>query len=283
MRSRTLLVAGVGAAAIALAGCSTTVSGSAAPQGATGSGGSGAVQIHTVADLGAAVQHNTNEASSVHMAMQMSVPGVGAITATGDARFGGSKTAERMSMAIPSVGDMQMVLVGGTFYMELPSSLSGALGSSGKPWVKFDLSGSNPLAQALGSEANLADQADPTQLLNQISAAGTIKSVTHETLNGQPVTHYSITVDVQKMAESMTGADQSEKQALSQLGISTMPFNIWVNSDNLPVKITTSVAFADPTSGQSQQVQVQVAYTDWGKPVTITAPPAGEVTTLGGN
>lgn len=282
MRSRAFLVAGVGAAAIALAGCSTTISGSAAPLGAAGTGGSGATKIHTVADLGAAVQHTTTAADSVHVSMAMTIPGAGDISATGQVKFAGAQTAEQMSMTIPSLGAMQMVLVSGQFYMELPASMSSMLGSSDKPWVRFDLGSSNPLSQALGSEANLADQANPSQLINQIAQAGTITKVTQETLNGQQTTHYTITVNVQKMVQTMTG-DATEKQALSQLGITTMPFDIWVNSASLPVKIVTSLAFADPTSGQSQQVNITINYTGWGQPVTITAPPASEVTTLGGN
>lgn len=283
MRSRAFLVAGVGAAAIALAGCSSTISGSAAPVGAahTGGGSSDPAGIHTVADLGAAVEHNT-AASSVHLTMSVSIPGAGDITATGKVKFAGAQTQEQMVMALPQVGAMQMVLSSGQLYIELPPNLMGTLNVD-KQWVRIDLGGSNPLAQSLGSEADLADQANPSQLINQIAAAGTITKVTQETLNGQPTTHYSITVNVAKMAQTMTGGNASEKQALSQLGITTMPFDIWVNSSNLPVKIITSFAFADPTSGQSQQVKITVNYTMWGLPVDIVVPPASQVGTLGGN
>ncbi|HEX3589583.1 MAG TPA: hypothetical protein VHV74_08115 [Pseudonocardiaceae bacterium] len=284
VRGRGLLVAGVGVAAIALAGCSpTSISGSAAPQGATGHSGQGQQQETTaasVSELGAQVQHTTTVHNTVHMDMTMTVPEAGSISATGDMKFG-SSVAEQMTMNLPSVGSMRMVLVDGTIYLKLPSSLTQELGSD-KPWAKISLNGDDPLSQSLGSTTDLAGQADPSQLLKQIASAGTITKVSHETLNGQPVTHYAITVDVAKMAQTMTGNAQ-EKQALSQLGISTMPFDIWVDSNNLPMKIVTKVAYDNPVSGGSEAVSIQVNYSNWGQPVTISAPPSSEVGELGGH
>jgi hypothetical protein len=289
MLRKTLLVAGAGAALIALSACGPdNIAGSATSQGSGGaaaasSGPSSSApsgdsqKISTVADLGALVQHNASAKNSVHVQMDMSIPGAGAISAQGDMKFAGTQSAEQMTMTVPGAGAMQMVIVGGNFYMKLPAALS----SSDKPWVKVDTSGNDALSQSLGSTASLADQTDPTQLIDKIKSAGTITNTTHEQLNGEATTHYSINVDVKKMAANMASTD-TEKQALSQLGATTMPFDIWVNSDNLPVKIVTKIAFPDPTSGKSEQVSMTALYTNWGQPVTVTAPPADQVGTLGG-
>lgn len=277
MRSRTLLVAGVGAAVFALAGCAQhTISGSAAPQGAAAQAGGVSTTAASVADLGAAVQHNAAEKNSVHVDMNVTVPGAGALTASGDMRFAGTKSAVHLTMDLPSVGSMEMVVVDGTFYMKLPAGLSSLMGGSDdKPWAKVDLGSTDAITQSLGSTADFANQVDPTQMINQIKSAGTITKVTHETLNGQQTTHYAITVDVAKLA----GA---EKASMAGLGVSTLPFDIWVNSDN-PVRIITKVGYADPVSGSSQQVAVTVNYSNWGQPVTVTAPPADQVGTLDGH
>jgi hypothetical protein len=292
MRSKTLLVAGIGAALITLAGCGGgTVTGSATPQGGGGSGGSQQQQqgsgqkITTVGDLGALVQHNTSTKNTAHMTMSMDIGGMGAITASGDMKFAGTQTAEQMTMTLPGMGDMQMIMTGTTIYMKIPASLAG-MGSSDstKPWMKLDLSGNDALSKSLGSTANLADQTDPTQLISKIAQAGTITGVTHDTVDGAATTHYAITVDVQKMIATMGGAaDDAQKQAMSQLGLKSMPFNIWVNSDNLPVKITTDLAFANPASGAPSQVNMTVLYTKWGESVNIQPPPADQVGTMGGN
>jgi hypothetical protein len=227
------------------------------------------------------VQHNATAKNSVHMRMSMSIPGAGALSATGDIKFAGTKSAVRMTMDVPSVGSMQMVVVDGTFYLKLPSGLAGLMGGADsglgdKPWIKLDLGSSDALTRSLGSTADFANQVDPAQMINQIKSAGTITKVTHETLDGQPTTHYLISVDVSKLAGE-------EKQSVAGLGLTTLPFDIWVNSDNLPVRIITKVGYADPVSGSSQQVAITVNYTNWGEPVTVAAPPADQVGSLDGH
>jgi hypothetical protein len=286
MPSKTLLVAGAGAALIALCACGpNNVAGSATPAGGGGaqtstsqSQGGGDQKVSTVADLGALVQHNASQKNSVHVAMDMSVPGAGAISAQGDMKFAGTQSALHMTMTVPGAGAMEMIVVSGNFYMKLPAGLS----TSSKPWVKIDTTGNDALSKSLGSTADLADQTDPTQLIDKIKSAGTITNTTHEQINGEDTTHYSINVDVKKMADNMASTD-AEKQALSQLGATTMPFDIWVDSDNLPVRIVTKIAYPSPSGGASQQVSMTANYTNWGQPVTVTAPPASQVGSLGGN
>jgi hypothetical protein len=277
----TVLATGV-AASIALAGCSSTVTGSAAPQGATAPQ-QGApqqqqpVKVSTVADLGAAVQHTASAHNSVHVRMAMAIPGAGSINSAGVLRFGSGGVAEQMSMTVPGAGAIEVILLDGSVYEKLPSAAASALGTD-KPWLKVDLSGS-PLAGPLGT-ASLSNQADPTQLLQQITKSGTITKVSHETLNGTATTHYAITVDVAKMVQTMTGNDQ-EKQALSELHVGNVPFDIWVDSNNLPVRITSKTAYANPLTDESLAVTMTLDYSGWGQPVTIQAPPADQVGTLG--
>jgi hypothetical protein len=280
MRSRTLFVAGVGAGLITLAGCgATNISGSAAPQGATPGSGT---TIASVADLGAVVQQNASAKSSVHEDMTMTIPGAGNIAATADMKFAGAQSAVDMTMTLPSVGSLRVIVAGANVYLKLPSALSGALSASGKPWIKEDLTGNDAIAKSLGSTANLADQSDPSQLLDKIKSAGTITKVTHEQVDGVATTHYAINVDVKKMAGSLASGD-AEKQALGQLTATTIPFDIWVNSDNLPVRIVTQLAFSDPTTNSPEQIALTANYTKWGQPVTVAAPPADQVGSLDGH
>jgi hypothetical protein len=285
---KTLLVAGIGAALITLAGCGgTAVSGSASAPGAGGAAPQGSSssgqQIKTVADLGAIVQHNTGTKNAAHITMAMNVSGMGAVNATGDVKFGGGQIAEHMTMTLPGMGDMEMVMIGTTSYIKIPSSMAGMPGvNTGKPWTKFDMNSMGAGTNSFGSTANLANQADPTQLISTITQAGTITNVTHDTVDGASTTHYAITVDVQKMIANLGGSNSAaQKQAMSQWGIKTMPFDIWVNSDNLPVKITTDIAMGGMTGSASSQANVTVNYTNWGESVTIAAPPADQVGTFG--
>jgi hypothetical protein len=88
-------------------------------------------------------------------------------------------------------------------------------------------------------------------------------------------------VDVQKMIATMgTGMSASEQQAMSALGVRSMPFDIWVDSDNLPVKITTKTTTSGLTGSGASEVDMTVTYTNWGESLNIQAPPADQV---GGN
>jgi len=281
-RRFALVIAAAGL--VTLAGCGTTsINGSAVAQGA--GGGPAAPKIASVADLGALVQHNASGKNSAHIQLDAVIPGAGSITAAGDMKFAGAESAEQMTMTLPGVGDMQMVLIGKTIYMKIPSSLAGLAGgspTSTKPWMKIDLNGSSALAKSLGSTGNLASQTDPSQLINQIAKAGTITSVKSETLDGVATMHYAITVNVQKMLTiTDTTMDPAEKQAMSTLGVTSVPFDIWMNSDNLPVKVTMKIAVPGVTTGGgASEVDMTVTYSNWGESVNIQAPPADQV---GGN
>lgn len=283
MRRKSLLIVGAGAALLALTACGPSVAGSAAPvaggndaasQGQAAQGGSN-TKVSTVAELGSLVQHNASAKNAVHIDMHMTSNGTD-VAANGDLKFAGAQSAMHLTMAIPGAGGMEMIMVGGAEYMKLPAGMS----PSGKPWVKLDLSGTNPAAAAFGSSAAMSGQADPSTLIDKIKSAGTITSVTQEQLNGQDTTHYAITVDPKKMAADM-GASATEKQALDQLTVGSLPFDVWVSSDNLPVKITSKTATSVPGVG-AVEATVTVNYSKWGEPVNVQAPPADQVGTLGG-
>jgi hypothetical protein len=282
MRRKSLVIVGAGAALLALTACGPSVAGSAAPAGgASGAASQGQAQggsdtkVSTVAELGSLVQHNASAKNAVHIDMNMTMNSTD-VTASGDMKFAGSQSAMQLNMTIPGAGSMEMVLVDGVEYMKLPAGMA----PGGKPWVKLDLSSGNPASAALGSSAAMTQQADPSTLIDKIKSAGTIKSVTQEQLNGQDTTHYSITVDPKKMAADM-GATDTEKQALGQLNVGSMPFDVWVDSNNLPVKITSKTATSVAGAG-AIEATVTVNYTKWGEQVNVQAPPADQVGTLGG-
>lgn len=273
---RTWFAAGLGAVLLAVTACApATLTGTARPRVRPTPPRPAAVL--SVSDLGAAVRHSATQHDSVHVDVTMTIPATGRITASGDLRFG-SSVAERMTMTMPGVGDLRMVLVHGRVYLRLPDGLAGALGSA-KPWSEVDAGGSNPLTESLGSETSVAGRADPTQLVQQVAQAGTITRVTSESLGGTPTTHYAATVDVARLVA--TTGNERQRAALSELDVRTMPFDIWVDGDRLPVRIVSELAYADPISGDSERVDLAATYTRWGEPVAITTPPADQVGSLG--
>jgi hypothetical protein len=172
---------------------------------------------------------------------------------------------------------MAIVLVDGVLYMKLPAGLSPG---GGKPWIKIDSNDkSNPMAQALGSMTDqLKSNADPRQMLEQFKEAGEITSTSKETLNGAQTTHYKITVNVKKLVDNQK--DATIKKAMREAvksGFKDFPLDLWVNDNDLPVRMSIEMPTPDPTSGKATKVKVQVDYSKWGEPVNIAAPPADQV------
>lgn len=119
--------------------------------------------------------------------------------------------------------------------------------------------------------------ADPSTQLQQIASVGTIDKVTPGQVNGQPATEYLITVDTQKLLASKALAPQL-RQYISGSGAKlppTIKCDTWINSDNLPVKLDINEVIS--IQGRTIPVTVDMTYTDWGAPVTITVPSPDEV------
>lgn len=277
MRSRSLVAAGI--AVLAVAGCSTGITGRAAPLGATDQGGS--AQIASVADLGSVVQRNADAKDSVHFEGQVDVPDQGALTATGDMKFGSQHASGQLTMNLPGLGQFDVVVIDTAVYMKLPPNLLSQLGQSpDKPWVEVPLDGT--ANSAIGSTVNLATEMDPTHMIDEIESAGTISQVSQEQIDGIPTTHYAITVDVAKLARTMTD-NPSEEQALTRVNVPTVPFDLWVDVANLPIRIVSTMFLAATSTAKPEQVTMTTNYSQWGEQVSITAPPAAQVTRIGGN
>lgn len=261
------------ALAVSLVACSDDSNGNAQNGGGSGNGADEAAT--NLVALAKQVGDQTDESSTAHMKFTGDA-GQMKITGEGDMQLGGGDPAMAMDMDTGETGKMSMVLVDSVLYMKLPAELS----QGDKPWIKIDSKDkSNPLAQILSSVVDqMRQNADPRASLEQFQEAGEITSSSEEELNGEQTTHYKITVDVKKLADSQK--DPTLKKAMQTAidsGLKDFPVELWLNGDNLPVRMTIQMPTADPTSGKSVPVNVQVDYTKWGEPVDIQAPPADQV------
>jgi hypothetical protein len=281
MRAKSLLVSGTVLVAMGLlAGCGSAVTGSPTAAGAaTGGqsqGGAGSqlgAQVRTVADLSNLVGDSVQQATTAQIKMVSA-----GTTTTGSIKFG-NPVAEQMTINAGSVAE-QVILVNNNFYVQIPgmSAMTG-----GKPWMEIQTGGgSNPATQMFTALiGSIQQNADPANVLKNLEASGTLTGSDTEQLNGVATTHYSITVDITKMIANQT--DQTMKQLLTtaqQKGLTNYPVGVWVNSSGLPVQTTINLpsigAGATATGGGLSTI----TYSNWGAPVTITAPPADQVGTL---
>ncbi|HET9139574.1 hypothetical protein [Actinophytocola sp.] len=269
MRKTTLLTCGAAAiAALVLSGCQ---SGGESGSGNSGNGAGSSAEIGSLSMLADVVSKKSTEKQSAHM--QMSIEGgEEAINAQGDIQFG-NDVAMEMTMAVPEMAEVTMRLVDNVFYIKTGEELE-----PGKPWLKIDANGSDPMSKVFASLVDqMKSQGDPSQTLKQLQDAGEITSKKSEQLDGQDTTHYTVTVDVQK---ALAKADPELKKMLdgaATAGLKDYPMDIWLNKDNLPVRIVTTVSATNPQTQKTEQAKVTVNYTDWGKKIEVAAPAPNEI------
>ncbi len=261
MRAITVLICGMVVALLALVGC-----------GGTQQAAQGRSDFDTFEALTAKVAEQTAAKRSVHFVLAVQA-GEQSFTGNGDGTFG-AKPAFQLSMSIPQAGQLGMRLVDDVLYLKLPQGIT-----PGKPWVKIDPNGDDPISKVLGpSLRQLKQNSDPSQTLKQFEGAGVITAKAPEQLNGLSTTHYSITVDIRKAIRGLTDPELKDmvEKALPS-GVDTFPLQLWLGQDNLPVRMIMVVPFENPSTQAPGQVRISIDYSNWGKPVEIAAPPADEV------
>jgi hypothetical protein len=257
------------ALAVTLGACGDKGSdnGGANPDG----GGNAPAAMANVADLAKSIGDQTAEKTSAHMVFTGDMAGQ-KLTGEGDVSFAAGNAAISMDVETPE-GAMSMVLVDDIFYMKMPA---GQELEPGKPWLKIDPNSDSQFAELFGSlTEQLSQSADPRKALEQFEEIGKITDSKEEDLNGEPTTHYTVTVDTKDLAASVD--DPAQKEAIEQSGLEEFTVDVWINEEDLPVRVSTDMAAPDGQGGTAP-VKIQVDYTKWGEPVDITAPPADQVT-----
>jgi len=270
MRKLTIPIVAVGLAAAlaALAACSSASSDDNGPTSAprsTGqvpstnvSGGAGIDAAQFVALATSAAE----KAQTVKIKVSMSLLGA-AITASGDLRFG-DKTADASVTSTTPIGPVQVIIVSGDVYTK-----GLAKGDPGRPWTR-NATGAAEIGAAL-------KKADPRQTLQMLSSIGTLKPIGTETINGVGATHYSVAIDLAKVAKQQPDLAGVINELIKQ-GVKVQDVQLWVDPQKRPLRMATSVQLPNPADSTKKITSVQtVDYTDWGAPVTISAPPADQV------
>jgi len=275
MRKRIGLIAGGAAVALAaVAGCTNTMTntGGAASGGKSGSGNGGSVaDLSPAAFVKAALNKASND-KTVHVTGTLTVAGTSG-TMTGDEQFG-SSTDVSMTMAIAGTS-ISEILVDDKLYMKIPQ-MSAALG--GKQWAELDLGSLGSLGSTFQSLIDSAKNSDPTQQLQPLLASGDVHKVGTETVDGVQADHYAGTVDPATAFDSSQAAKNLTPAQIAQLksllkdgGVTSETVDVWVASDGLPVRLGIS----SNTSAGAFKLDMHLS--NWGKPVSISAPPASEV------
>ncbi len=262
MRTSVLAAGGV-ALALALSACGGDSNDTGLPIG-NGDGGSG--QFQDLSSLIASAQEQANKSRSSNFTMEMDMAGT-KMQAQGQGVYAGDDTAMTMTMDMQGMS-MEVIFVDKTMYMKMPEGMNP---DPSKPWVK--MTADHP-AMAGQNFDQMTEQSDPTKTLEQLQqAGGEIKSTKQTQLDGQQVTQYTVELDLSK-AGAMLG-DESAAAAIPEGTL--IPVELYMNGDNLPVRIEMNMDAVAQSAGAPGGAKMVMTYSDWGTAVDIQAPPADQV------
>jgi hypothetical protein len=161
--------------------------------------------------------------------------------------------------------DVEVVTVGGKSYAKAPAGTT----TSGKPWLLVSADSGNAFAKELAATLSLMNAATSlTAVTVFVATAQTFQDKGSDPVNGQPATHYALTVDPSKGSP-----DPDLAQLLQLLGRTPLPVDVWVDAKNRPVKFSVAVSLG------GQKVAITALVSKFDAPLHVTAPPSADVAT----
>ncbi len=279
--SLSVLVAGCGATGGADGGSTQIVSSAVAPRAQQAAGLVEAAQATGAVTTGrVSITVRTTPAGgdpSVTVNASGAIDGVNG-RAHLTAEVGGTTGGRSGEAAIEAVYD------GDTVYVKAP--FTELLGD--RPWVKVSSPKLADVAEGLGAGL----YADPGSFVSLLEGAGaTVTTVGTEEVRGVPTRHVTVDLDVAKALDQVDPARRTQlEDRLDRLGVSLadlapVPAEAWIDDDGYVRRFSVSFDLAElskvhPDADASGVVTQTIELYDFDEPVTVTVPPASEVTEL---
>lgn len=208
-------------------------------------------------ELLAAMKAAVMEHKSSHITMSMT--GIQSLTGEGDVSYAGDNTAMQLSMTMPQLGtgEVEVRLVDGVIYMAMPP-----MTPEGK-FIEFDTNDPNSPFGDLGG----ITQGDPMSTFEAFEAG--LRKVTYvgeEGVDGEDMDHYVLSVDARKAAKA-------QGTELPPGAPDEVSYDLWLDDEDLMRRME----FTQGTGGMTMTMS------DWGKPVSIEAPPASAIMQMPGS
>jgi hypothetical protein len=150
------------------------------------------------------------------------------------------------------------------FYTQIPEK--DRAGLNGRNWMKTDLGGDGT---ATGRIARQLDGMDPAKQLKNLLAGGRTTVVGEDAVAGVKTVHYTSSTPVAAYLKQVDAKARPELERLLA-GAKAVRTDLWVDEQYL-IRRSRSVLGATDAA-----TDLTVDYTDYGKPVTVVAPPAAE-------
>jgi hypothetical protein len=270
-------VAGAAATAltVSLVGCKSADSGT---PNASGTPSGGGTRLTAAQEALSKASQKTGDVKSFHAKLSSSTVVSGRRTQLKGDLAVQLKPSAAMRLNIPAINaagkrtaGMEEILIGDDLYLKIPAITKQA----GKPWTKLSLS---KMGSAAGINVenlqNQGSQANPALNAKLLTASKDVHVVGKETVKGVSTTHYQGTFSLADAVAKLGSEQRDQAQKLfGQAGFDKMNFNVWIANDQLPRKLT----LATPP-GAKVKSDTTLDYVDYNKPVSITPPPASQVT-----
>ncbi|MFD4138863.1 MULTISPECIES: LppX_LprAFG lipoprotein [unclassified Streptomyces] len=279
MNSMYRKMAGVALAGALLCGTAacTGEDDKASPGGKAASSAPKPVEVTPAAAIKRAAEKN-EKITSLTYSMSGKVPGDGSMKA--QASMSMKPLALQMKMeggTGADSGEVEIRVVGGAMYMNGGEPLE-----PGKNWMKFDLAA---LKKAGGEDpmAGLSRQAEqnPAKDSAALTASKDLKKVGEETIDGVKTTHYSGTLTLDAMRDSLKGEDAATRKSREQslkdyekLGAKSLTMDMWIDENDQTKQFRTR------STTDKGPLDVVIKFLAVNKPVTVKAPSPGETVDL---
>jgi hypothetical protein len=152
----------------------------------------------------------------------------------------------------------EMRIVDDDVYLRVPGEAT---------WQRFD-------AAAVGGPGSGAS--DPTAALDYLrGVSGSVEDQGTETVRGVDTRKLHADVDVGLAAQQVRGAARGGILALQQLGVTTIPVDVWIDDQG---RLRREFATLDISNqGQQARMTITLELFDYGVPVDVEAPPERQV------
>jgi len=218
------------------------------------------------------------DATSVTFALDVNLSGALPAQAAVDGSCGTGPSCQvtfSASGAGTSISQSKVIVDNGMVYLELTGPLASRLPT---PWVSAPLQASSAQgATGISGVGNLSSVlAGLAKVGDTVTDDGTV------TLNGVSTHEYTVTasqaVEQQQIAAMLKSLPSADASLLGTVSVSGYNVNVYVGPDgNLAeVDLNTSVT----TSRGAESLSLRLALSGYGQPVSVTDPPANEVTPL---
>ncbi|NJC74163.1 hypothetical protein HC031_31280 [Planosporangium thailandense] len=206
------------------------------------------------------VVDKTSKATSVAVSMTGTAAGK-KIDGHGVVAFGSQPQAE-ITTTVDTMGETTVRMLGSVFYVQIPAGDRDGL--NGKSWMKMDLSkvGANG-----GAMAKQFEDMDPSKQVRTLLDSGAVTAVGREKVGGVQTVHYAGTAPIAKyLGQLDTTTRSTVEQQLSAQGVTQVKIDLWVDDKYQPRRVHSVMGTTDVTAD----------YTDYGKPVSVVAPPPSD-------